>query len=640
MLGWMRGFVKSPWALVLFALLIVSFGVFSSQDPFQGVTGGGFVTVGDREVHSRDLNREVEMRLERIRQEQNQIISVKEAAQRGITQQALQSLIQRANVLAYADKIGVKASGSAVTNYLTSIPDLKDPLGRLDMAKVQQLASDRKITVDRFQDEIRDEMTLQYVVDAAFGGLTTPEVLMKPLLGYFGEQRTLTVARLMRDAVAEPKEPTPEELKAFYEKNKESLRQPERRRISVLSYSPKDYLDKVQVTEEQVKAEFDRRIKEFSGPETREIIQFSGKDRATVQTFIDTVKQGNTLEQAVTKTPGIDRVDLTVKPGDITDEEYNKGVFAMPANDLRGPQKVGESWYAVQVKAIVPGAPRPIAEVSETIRNQLRENAANKMFNDSEESFYDMAGGTSLEDIGKNIGAPTIELAPVDNRGTTRNRLPSGLLAEHADAFRSLFTLASGQMTDVIEGEKQDPATGGKYPTRTIFRVDEIIGSSVPPLEEVQAEVRNGFMAEKVREAADKSANDVVAAVKAGTALAKAAPAQKMSVLPAVVVNRAQQQPTISPAVVEGAFKLKQGEIAVVKGEGGEPWVVQIDKVEPISAETAAMVKAQLGQQITQSLQNDMQEVFIRGVQAEVQPKTNEKAIQAYFDSLTKDETQ
>src|SRR5687768_13437512 len=129
MLGWMRGFVKSPWALVLFALLIVSFGVFSSQDPFQGVTGGGFVSVGDREVHSRDLNREVEMRLERIRQEQNQIISVKEAAQRGITQQALQSLIQRANILAYADKIGVKASGSAVTNYLTSVPDLKDPLG-------------------------------------------------------------------------------------------------------------------------------------------------------------------------------------------------------------------------------------------------------------------------------------------------------------------------------------------------------------------------------------------------------------------------------------------------------------------------------------------------------------------------------
>src|SRR5262245_26239597 len=101
MLGWMRGFVKTPWAFALFALLVVSFGVFYSQDPFKGVSGGGFVTIGTREVTARDVSRETEQQIERIRREQNQIISTKDAAKRGLTQQVFQNLIYRNTVLAY-----------------------------------------------------------------------------------------------------------------------------------------------------------------------------------------------------------------------------------------------------------------------------------------------------------------------------------------------------------------------------------------------------------------------------------------------------------------------------------------------------------------------------------------------------------
>ena len=42
--------------------------------------------------------------------------------------------------------------------------------------------------------------------------------------------------------------------------------QPERRRISVLSYSPEDFIDRVELTDEQVKAEYEKRIKDYSTP--------------------------------------------------------------------------------------------------------------------------------------------------------------------------------------------------------------------------------------------------------------------------------------------------------------------------------------------------------------------------------------
>src|SRR5690606_17049147 len=113
MIGGMRKFAKSKWAFLLFGLLILSFGVFGFTDPFQGVMGGGFVKIEGRSIEQRDITRQVDQQLERMRQETGEVLSQRDAARRGITQQVLSSEVYRVSVLAYADKIGVKASVSA-----------------------------------------------------------------------------------------------------------------------------------------------------------------------------------------------------------------------------------------------------------------------------------------------------------------------------------------------------------------------------------------------------------------------------------------------------------------------------------------------------------------------------------------------
>jgi peptidyl-prolyl cis-trans isomerase D len=159
MLGWMRKFIRTPWAFGLFALLVISFGVFYSQDPFKGVSGGGFVTVGNREVTAVGVSREVEREIENRRQQSGEILTARQMAEQRVTQQILEGQIQRQSILAYAEKIGVQASPSAVSNYLSSVPQLKDPLGRLDMNAVQRIAADQKMSLKEFQNDIRDPRT-------------------------------------------------------------------------------------------------------------------------------------------------------------------------------------------------------------------------------------------------------------------------------------------------------------------------------------------------------------------------------------------------------------------------------------------------------------------------------------------------
>src|SRR5690606_31695110 len=156
-----------------------------------------------------------------------------------------------------------------------------------------------------------------------------------------------------------------------------------------------------------IKAEYDRRIGDFSTPATRNVAQFTG-ERAALQALVDTIKQGVPLEDALARSPGVTRQDLTLKPGDLTDEQYDDFVFAVPANQIQGPVQVGETWYAIQVTGVTEGVPTPLDEVSDQIRQYIADTEARRMYDASYESFYDMAGGISLEEIGKEIGAPVI----------------------------------------------------------------------------------------------------------------------------------------------------------------------------------------------------------------------------------------
>jgi peptidyl-prolyl cis-trans isomerase D len=630
MLGWMRKFVKSKWALtLLFIPLVISFGILGANDPFQGVSGGGFVQVGDHEVRQKDINDEVDQELERTRQETGKIYSHKEAAQQGLTQQVLNRQIYRASVLAYGDKIGVKAPMSAVTNLLSTSPRFKDALGRLNMEALQSFAAERKFgSVQELQEAFQNDITVDYIQTAAFTGLTTPEILTKPLLTYFGETRTVSLARLNATSIPEPKAPTDAELQAWYTKNTARFAQAERRRISVLSYSAEDFKDKVQISAADIKASYDKRIREFSEPETRNISQFAGT-REQLQAFVDVVKQGVALDEALKRSQGVTRADLTLKPGDLQDKQYNDGVFSFPPNQLVGPFQIGEVWYAVQVNSITPGASKPLSEVSEQVKSELQLVEAKRMFDGSYDTFYDMAGGISLEEISVEIGAPVIQLMPVDANATTVRRAQSSLLTKHPEVLRSLFTLPAGQTGDVVEEENE----------RAIYRVDEIVAPHTLSFEEAKADVRMLYLAEQVKLAADKLVNDAVAAVKSGRTLEQAAAANKLSVLGTVQLIRGAE-PRVDPQVQDFAYTMKAGDVAVARGAGGEPWVVRLDKVEPLSPEMEAMMKTQINTQIEQTLLSDMQEAFFRGVQKEVRVKTNQKAIDDYFKNLTKDEAQ
>lgn len=629
MMGMMRSFLKTPWAVGLLIILAASFGIFGFDDPFRGVVGGGFMSAGNRSVQARDANRMIDQAIDQIRREQGKVISRREAGEQGIPQQVMQELTLQTVILAYADKIGVKASPTAVADILANAPIFRDGLGNIDHNAITRYANQQGMTVPQFEKDFQDKLTFEYLQQSVLGGLATPKILTTPILTYLSEKRTVAVARLTQAAMPAVKPPSDAELKAFYETKKTLFAQPERRRIAALSYSPDDFLDKVKVDDAMLKEEYEKRIKEFSSPETREIAQFSSPDQNSVQAVVDLVKQGKKLEDVVNQTKGVTLTTLSVKSGDLKDKNQNDAAFALPEGETFGPLKVGDSYIGMKINKIIPGVAKPLAEVSDQIRMDIAKRDAQHLYDATEEKFLDyISGGKSLEDVSKEIGAPIILFPAVDQRATDRQGAPVALLSKHPKELEAVFKLKVGEVSQVIEGDDQ----------RIVLRVDEIIPAYTPALAEVTKEVTDLYVGEKQLEAAQKIADGVVAAVKAGKKLDDVAKAAKMAIIrPPQPITRAMAQ-QLDPKILDAMFSLPEGGIAAPASSQGEPWVVMVDKIEKVPADQAdpQLVK-QVTDNVERSITGDVFQAFSRGVQKVVKVRSNNKAIQDFIADFTKD---
>lgn len=633
MIDGMRKFAKSKWAAGLLLIpLAISLAVFIPNAMGNSPLSSGILSrIGGREVKVTDVERDTQRLIDEVRNTENRNITPADAAREGRVQGIIQDIEIRNTLLAYADKTGVQASDASLKPYLERNKLLVDEFGKLSRDQLLYQASQRRQSPREFEQFIKDFLTQDYIREAAGAALEVPSILSQPWINYLGESRTFSLAQVNASTAPAPAEPTEADLQKWYDAHKADFLQPERRRISVLTYTPDDFLDQVKMTDEDVRAEYTKRIKEYSTPETRVVVEFQSENRNVVQAFVDLTQQGIAVDEALAKTPGLTRKETTVKPADLTDQKYRDFIFAMEPGKVNNQpvrSKEDEPWRAVMVQTITPGVATPYEQIADKVRRDVTFNDAAGLFEKSSEPFRDAAGGQPLEDIGKQFGFPVISLAPIDSQARTMLGDQSQIMAKDPDAMRQLFTLSPGDMTNVIEGDN----------VRSMYRLDDVIAPYTLAFADVKERVKLAFMSEKVVGARDKAAADMVTAVQAGMTFDKAAAASKMTLLPPLTALRAAN-PQIDPAVVSAAFALKQGEVAVVRDRNNNPWVARVDKIEPAKPEVTAMLKAQLGDQVSQSLLQDLNEVFVRGLRAEVDYKRDDASVQKYLEGLVGDST-
>jgi len=253
----------------------------------------------------------------------------------------LEKEIQRANY---------KISDAQLATYITAMPSFQKD-GKFSQELYDELLQQNRYTPKKFEAEIRATLLAQQAQDgiAKLGFISTARA--DKTLKLLNQKRVVTVSELKTKDYLDQVKVSPEEVKAYYDKHKDKLRDPEQVKIEFLLLSASSLVPGIKVDDADVKRYYDENSAKFKGDEQRRashiLIGFGvnatpeqkeeAKNKA--QALLATIKKNpKSFEELAIKNsqdPG-----SATKGGDLG--SFGRGAMVKPFEEAAFKMKVGE----------------------------------------------------------------------------------------------------------------------------------------------------------------------------------------------------------------------------------------------------------------------------------------------------------
>ncbi len=616
MMGAFRAFAKSPLAAVLMGLLIISFGIWGVRDVFHVKISDAVVKAGSREINSADFKQRFQQQLQQFQQQTGQTVTPQQAVEAGVVQKTLEDMATEEAVLEAIRRTGVQASDKLVLDQIRKYPGFFNPVtGLFDEQAYEQLLAQHNLTPVQFQQDQRDQLSIQHFVSAVAAGLEVPSTYAVMFAALEQQSRSADLFMLDPRAQPMPAKPTDAQLNAFIKAHAEQLRQPETRNITLVRISAANIATSLHPAEADVQKAYDAEKARLTTPERRSFVQIQAKDPAQAQAIAGRLQKGEDAT-AVAKAFGTKPISYADVPqGTVTDQAVAKAAFALQPGQVSAPVKGSFGYSVAKLVSITPGKAQTLADVRPQIEKELNDRAAKDAAYDQSEKYAEAHDkGQTMDAAAKASGA---KVFPIPIPITADGKLPNGqaLPSVNQKMLKDAFSTPQGGETDIT-----DLGQGEYY----AIRVDKVTPPHVPTLDEIRPGITQAYVTNAVVESMKAKADGLLARVKKGEAIAAVADSAGAK-LQHMELNRAtaeQQQQVLGGALLSGLFSGKAGDafvarmpnygFAVVKVDGVKPGVVQD------IAKQSQTIRAQLSDQLGR---NEFSEMFYSAARTKVKPK-------------------
>lgn len=645
MLAGFRKLAKSPFAVVLFGLLIVSFAVFGISDVFKGPKGSGVISAGSRSMSAADFKQRFDNYRKAMEQRNGTTLTPDQAVEQGVDRQIVQELMLQESLAAALQQAGVAPSDKLVADtvhqQMSQLPPTTRPFdpitGKFDSRAYAALMQQNGITPQAYEASLRDEIAQTHFFSAIADGLKAPRIYAALQGAYLLEARDISAFAVNPASVQRPGAPTDAQLMAFMKENADRLTRPETRVLSIMRVSAPALEPTVTVDPAEVQKAFNFRKDSLAKPETRTIIQIAAPDAKSAATISQRLAKGED-PAAVAKAYGKTPLVLTDKPKTaVPDRKVAEAAFALAAGQVSGPITGDLGVAVVKVTKINPGAVATLESVRAQIEAEVRAQAAQAKAYDQTQAYQDARdAGADLVSAASKAGALVITTAPVTAQGTDQMGQPVAGLTP--DIVKTAFDLSQGGESELVELGKGDYYA---------VRVERIVPAALPPLAEIKPQLTAVWMGQEMAKRMKAKADELAARVKKGESLETvAASAQsKVQKIPGGLTRQnAQQHMGLGTEFLGAAFTAKPGAIFTARaGQQGEAYVVaKLDAVRAAPTANVAQIAVLTEGQAANGLMRDLAEATRLVAKTQMKTKSNltlaRQAIGVDTDALAKAE--
>jgi peptidyl-prolyl cis-trans isomerase D len=493
---------KRSWIIIfLLGLIIVVFIAFYGGNKFHDPAAQDIAQVNGEVITQREFALHYQKALERYREMLKGSLTPELEKSLNIRGTLLEELIQKRLVLQEARHLGLAANDEDLMAAIAQVPEFQVN-GRFNKERYLQLLRANRISPGQFEDEQREQLTIQRLYSMLLDAVHVTEAEVRDRYRFEQGKINLYFIRLPITNYLSEVKLTDEEVKKFYERNKDFLKEPLKVQVEYLSYPFERFSSSAQVTDKEIEEYYQtNRDSKFHKPKevkARYILVrvppgADAKQKSDAQTranrILTEARAGKDFAQLAKQ----ESEDSTAaKGGDVgwvTQEQLppplDKTVFGLAKGETSNVIESSTGFHIVKVEDIrdekTQSLKEATAEISRGLKAEKGKREAAKLADRDREKAL---SGNDFPKLAQESGVTVNVTRPF----TTGEVLPE--VGQAPEFYKNALSLNPKDISPVIEGPN----------AYYVLKIKQRSEPTVPPLDAVRSNIEKSLKESKAHE--------------------------------------------------------------------------------------------------------------------------------------------
>lgn len=510
------------------ALLIVPSFIFVGVDSYQnrGDSAAGVAEVDGRSITQQEWDDAQRRQIDQARQQLGPQFDQKMFDTPEAKREVLENLVAERAVNAAIARNHLTVSDQAIFKAINEIQGFRKPDGSFDMDQYKAALAAQGMTPEMFDARMRRDMAIQQLAGSIQATAFAPRSVAGRISDINDQEREVQELLFPFANYLPQVKVTDEMVKAYYDKNGQLFQIPEQVKAEYVVLDQAAVESQVSVSDAEVEQFYKANEKRFVTPEQRTashilITKAQGAKpaeeaaaKAKAEAVLAEVRKNPadfaTIAKAQSQDPG-----SAGQGGDLGVVE--KGLFAKPVEDAIYSLKEGEvsgivasefGYHIIKVTAITPSQQKPLEAAKAEIADELKKSKLSKKYSELAESFNDIVyeQSDSLKPAADKLG---LQIRTVDGLG----RKPNPALG--AEPYNNEKFLTALYSADSLKNKRNTEAVEVAPAVLIAGRVVEFKPATKRPLAEVEAAIRQRVTQEEALRLAREAGEAKLKAAKA-----------------------------------------------------------------------------------------------------------------------------
>jgi len=506
--------------LLLVILPFALWGVSSYRKTSSGAEA--LATVDGEKITQQDFDDAMKQQQDRMRQVMGENYDQAIFDQPGIKHSILNGLVNQRLLVSKARAAGLTVSDDQLAQIIAGIAAFQKN-GKFDKQQYEAVLARQNMSPLMFESRVRQQLAVNQLTDAYNKNGYASATVADNLIRLNEQQRVVSVAQIAPDSFIRQVKADDAAVKAYYEKNQTEFRMPERARVEYVEFSADALLPQMTASEDEIKQYYEDHKNEFDSQEQRDAAhilisvptQASDAEkqaaRAKAERILQEVRKSpqkfSALAKKYSEDPGSASHggDLGFFSRGMMVKPFDEAVFSLKPGQISGLVRSEFGFHIIKLLAVKPARTKSLAEVRNSIVQQLKQQKADDKFTELADKF----SNTVYEQSDTLKPAAELVKMPIQQSGWLDKGKP-GALPWTDKAMQAVFS------DDVLKDKRNSSAVEIAPNTLLAVRLLEYKPASTRPLNEVAATIRQKLLRQQAEELAVKQGQSVLAQLQQG----------------------------------------------------------------------------------------------------------------------------